>query len=88
VDADIDIHPSRVRAGDAVIVSGDLGRHGMAIMACREGLQFEPAIESDCAALVEPVLALLAAGLRPHCLRDVTRGGLAAVLNELASASG
>jgi hydrogenase expression/formation protein HypE len=76
--------PGHVRPGDAVLLSGDLGRHGMAIMAAREGLQFESAIESDSAPVHEPVLALLRAGLEVHCLRDLTRGGLAAALNEIA----
>lgn len=83
----IAIRPGQVRAGDAILVSGDLGRHGMAIMSVREGLEFETAIESDCAPLAEPVLALLEAGVEVHCLRDLTRGGLAAALNEIASAS-
>jgi hydrogenase expression/formation protein HypE len=78
------IAPASIRPGDAVIVSGDIGRHGMAIMASREGLQFESAIESDCAPLVAPVQALLAAGLEVHCLRDLTRGGLATALVEIA----
>ena len=82
------IAPSSIRAGDAVILSGDVGRHGMAIMATREGLAFESPIESDCAPLVAPVLALLAAGLEIHCLRDLTRGGLATALVELAESSG
>ena len=55
----LDISPAGVRAGDAVLVSGDLGRHGMAIMAVREGLEFESAIESDSAPLAEVVQALL-----------------------------
>jgi len=78
------IAPSSVRAGDAVILSGDIGRHGMAIMASREGLEFESAIESDCASLVTTVQALLAAGIEVHCLRDLTRGGLATALVEIA----
>lgn len=78
------IAPASVRPGDAVIISGDIGRHGMAIMASREGLQFESAIESDCAPLVGPVQALLNAGLEIHCLRDLTRGGLATALVEIA----
>lgn len=82
------IAPSQVRAGDAVLVSGDLGRHGMAVMAVREGLEFESAIESDAAPLAEMVLALLDGGIGVHCLRDITRGGLASVLNEIASVSG
>lgn len=78
------IAPTSIRPGDAVIVSGDIGRHGMAIMASREGLQFESAIESDCASLAAPVQALLNAGLAIHCLRDLTRGGLATALVEIA----
>jgi hydrogenase expression/formation protein HypE len=82
------IAPQSVRAGDAILVSGDLGRHGMAIMAVREGLEFESAIESDSAPLAETVQQLLRAGIEIHCLRDVTRGGLTSVLNEIAEAAG
>jgi hydrogenase expression/formation protein HypE len=82
------ILPANVQPGDAVIVSGDLGRHGMAIMAVREGLQFETTIESDSAPVHEPVLDLLKAGIEIHCLRDLTRGGLASALNEIAEAAG
>lgn len=82
------IGPDKVLPGDAVIVSGDLGRHGMAIMAVREGLEFESAIQSDSAPVHEPVLALLKAGIEVHCLRDLTRGGLASALNEIAEAAG
>ena len=82
------ILPQNVRPGDAVIVSGDLGRHGMAIMAVREGLQFESAILSDSAPVHEPVLDLLESGIEIHCLRDLTRGGLASALNEIAEAAG
>ncbi len=82
------IAPASVRAGDVLIVSGDIGRHGMAVMAAREGLDFEPAIESDCASLAAPVLKLLAAGIEVHCLRDLTRGGLGAVLIEIARGAG
>lgn len=82
------ISPQSVLSGDAILVSGDLGRHGMAIMAVREGLQFESAIESDSAPVVEPVLALVKAGIEIHCLRDLTRGGLASALNEIAEAAG
>jgi hydrogenase expression/formation protein HypE len=83
-----EILPQMVRPGDAVLVSGDLGRHGMAIMAVREGLQFESAIESDSAPLADVVLDLLQAGIEIHCLRDLTRGGLASALNEIAEAAG
>jgi hydrogenase expression/formation protein HypE len=81
------IAPSSVRTGDAVLVSGDLGRHGMAIMAVRENLSFESAIESDCAPLVDLVMALVDDGIAVHCLRDLTRGGLASALVEIAEAS-
>ncbi|MBI5384325.1 MAG: hydrogenase expression/formation protein HypE [Verrucomicrobia bacterium] len=84
VEHPITIAPGRVRPGDAVLISGDVGRHGMAIMSVREGLQFEAAIESDCAPLVAPVMALLEAGVEVHCLRDLTRGGLVSALNEIA----
>jgi hydrogenase expression/formation protein HypE len=78
------ISPASVRPGDAVLVSGDLGRHGIAIMSVREGLRFESVIESDCASIVGLVLRLIEAGIEIHCLRDLTRGGLASALNEIA----
>jgi hydrogenase expression/formation protein HypE len=81
------VAPASVRPDDAVIVSGDLGRHGMAIMAVREHLSFESTIESDCAPLVEPVMALVDDGVDVHCLRDLTRGGLASALVEIAEAA-
>lgn len=80
----VEVHPSRIRPGDAVLVSGDLGRHGIAIMSVREGLAFEGALESDCESLHGLAEALAALGPDLHCLRDLTRGGLAAALNELA----
>lgn len=87
VEHDLVIAPTSVRAGDAVLLSGDVGRHGVAILAVREGLQFQTTIETDCAALASPVLALLAAGIDVHCLRDLTRGGLATSLIEIAESS-
>jgi hydrogenase expression/formation protein HypE len=69
------------------LLSGDIGRHGMAVMAVREGLAFESAIESDSAPLAEPVLNLLRAGVEIHCLRDLTRGGLTSALNEIAGSA-
>jgi hydrogenase expression/formation protein HypE len=71
-----------------VLLSGDIGRHGMAILAQREGLAFESPIESDCAPLWPAVAALLAAGLDVHCLRDMTRGGLATAVIEIAETAG
>ena len=82
------IAPSQVKAGDRVIVSGDLGRHGIAVLAARDNLGFESAIESDCAPLIEPVVALIESGLAVHCLRDLTRGGLASALVEIAETAG
>jgi hydrogenase expression/formation protein HypE len=84
----LDISPQSIRPGDAVLVSGDLGRHGIAIMAVREGLQFEGPIQSDSAPLAHMVADLLAAGVELHCLRDLTRGGLASALNEIAETAG
>ncbi len=82
------IAPSSVRPGDAILLSGDIGRHGIAIIAAREGLAFETAIESDCAPVAAPALKLIEAGVEVHCLRDLTRGGLASALVEIAEASG
>jgi hydrogenase expression/formation protein HypE len=84
----VKISPIRVRPGDAVLVNGDLGRHGIAVMSVREGLQFDGAPESDCASLAGLVAALLEGGCEVHCLRDLTRGGLAAALNEIAAHAG
>jgi hydrogenase expression/formation protein HypE len=79
------ICPASVQPGDVVIVSGDLGRHGIAILSRREGLEFESPILSDCANVWPSVERLLNAGIEIHCLRDLTRGGLATTLNEIAS---
>jgi len=87
VEHSLKIAPQSVRAGDVILVNGDVGRHGMAIMAVREGLEFESAIESDSAPVAEVVLQLLRAGIQIHCLRDLTRGGLTSVLNEIAEAA-
>jgi len=85
IEHDRVIAPSAVCIGDAIILSGDIGRHGMAVMAVREGLAFESPITSDCAPLVEPVQALLHQNIALHCLRDLTRGGLASGLVEIAT---
>lgn len=82
------IGPGSIREGDAIILSGDIGRHGMAIMAAREGLSVEKELLSDVAPLADGVLALLNQGVSVHCLRDLTRGGLATALVELARTSG
>jgi hydrogenase expression/formation protein HypE len=88
VEAPAPVSPARVHAGDVVVLSGDLGRHGMAIMAVREGLSFESTIESDCAPLIRPVMRLFEEGIAVRCLRDLTRGGLASALVEIAEAAG
>ena len=108
IPAGVDIGPRNACPGDAVLVSGTMGDHGIAIMSVREGLTFQTEIRSDCAPLYGLVVAMMAVipmgghplsgtsaglgGRRPplqpiHCLRDATRGGLSAVLNDLAGAS-
>ncbi|MDX1819034.1 MAG: hydrogenase expression/formation protein HypE [Marinobacter sp.] len=82
------VEPGQVRSGDRVLLSGDIGRHGIAVMAAREKLDLESAIESDCASIASPVLALLHEGIAVRCLRDLTRGGLASGLVEVAETAG
>jgi len=77
----------QARPGDRVILSGTIGDHGMAVMSRREGLEFETEIESDTAPLHGLVAAMLDGIAEVRCLRDPTRGGLAATLNELAASS-
>jgi len=83
----VDIRPDRARTGDVVIVSGDIGVHGIAIMSVREGLEFGANIESDCQPLNGLVAAMLDVTKDIHVLRDPTRGGVATSLNEIARAS-
>jgi hydrogenase expression/formation protein HypE len=99
IPAGVDIGPGKARPGDAVLVSGTMGDHGIAVMSVREGLTFGTQVQSDTAPLYEMVKAMMAidmdghgspshkSGRQIHCLRDATRGGLAAVLNELADSS-
>jgi hydrogenase expression/formation protein HypE len=92
IEPGINISADRARPGDVILLSGYLGDHGMAIMSKREGLEFEGAIESDCASLNGLVDAMLAAPSANkdflHCLRDPTRGGAATTLNEIAKRAG
>jgi hydrogenase expression/formation protein HypE len=88
VEAPAPVDPTAIEPGDALLVSGDLGRHGVAILAARHGLDLQPPLASDCMPLWPLVERLLARGVRLHCLRDLTRGGLASALQELAEARG
>lgn len=88
IEHDQAIHPRAVQDGDAIIVSGDVGRHGIAVLCAREELHTEPLIESDQQSLWPAVAALLAAGVDIHCLRDLTRGGLATCCVEIARSAG
>lgn len=83
----IDIAGANARPGDKILISGTLGDHGIAVMASRENLSFQTSIESDTAALHDLVAAMIAATPAIHVLRDPTRGGVAAALNEIAQQS-
>jgi hydrogenase expression/formation protein HypE len=85
---DVDLSGDRARPGDAVLISGGIGEHGMAIMSRRENLSFEAPILSDSAALNGLTAAMLASGADLRVMRDPTRGGVAATLNEIAHQSG
>ena len=87
IEKPVNISADRAQPGDRIILSGYIGDHGMAILSQREGLEFEGAIESDCAALNILVADMLEVTNDIHCLRDPTRGGVATVLNELAAQS-
>lgn len=88
VDERADIRPQRATAGDVVIVSGDIGVHGVAVMSCRQGLEFGTSVASDTAPLNGLVAAMIDTGADIHVLRDPTRGGVAATLNEIAKTAG
>jgi hydrogenase expression/formation protein HypE len=82
------IAPHRARPGDVVIISGEIGLHGVAVMSVRAGLTFETVVESDCAPLNGLVADMLVTTQEIHVLRDPTRGGVASALNEIARSSG
>jgi hydrogenase expression/formation protein HypE len=84
----VDLGPHRVRPGDAVIVSGAIGMHGIAVMSVREGLEFGSDIVTDSAPLNGIIGDLLGSGAEVHMMRDPTRGGVAASLTEIARAAG
>jgi len=77
-----------IRSGDVIIVNSDIGRHGLAVMLERDGFDFEHNIQSDCADVSGLVGCLTKAGIDLHCMRDLTRGGLASTLIELATTAG
>lgn len=83
----IDISAANAKAGDKIIVSGNIGDHGIAVLSQREGLKFHTPVPSDCAPLNGLVADMLAASENIHCLRDPTRGGLATTLNDFAGQS-
>ena len=84
----VDIGPHRATPGDAVLISGDIGVHGVAVLSVRKGLEFDTTVASDTAPLHGLVAAMLATGADLHVLRDPTRGGVAAALNEIARTAG
>ena len=88
LEHELAVAPSSIKQDDVIILSGDIGRHGMAVMAVREGLEFESTIQSDCASVAGSVQELLDRAVEMHCLRDLTRGGLASALVEIAASSG
>jgi hydrogenase expression/formation protein HypE len=83
----VDLSAAHARPGDAVILSGPIGDHGIAILTQREGLELESTVESDSAPLDTLVAAILGVTLAVRCMRDPTRGGLASTLNEIAAQS-
>ena len=85
IDEGIELGGARIQPGDAVLVSGTLGDHGITIMSCREGLGFSADVQSDAAPLNHLIARVLQAAPHARCFRDPTRGGLASTLNELAA---
>ncbi len=81
------ISSNSISKDDVILVSRDLGRHGATIFAAREGIELSSSLESDCASLTHQVQALIEAGVKITALRDATRGGVSAVLNEWAKQS-
>ena len=88
VAGNIELGPERIQVGDAVLVSGPIGDHGIAVMSAREGLELQTTIVSDSAPLNGLVSLMLESGGAIRCMRDPTRGGVATVVNELANSAG
>jgi hydrogenase expression/formation protein HypE len=88
VSRNLRLAPEQAQPGDAVLVSGPIGDHGIAVMSAREGLEFQTTLVSDCAPLHELTALMLDSGGHIRCVRDLTRGGVATILNELAKSSG
>jgi hydrogenase expression/formation protein HypE len=87
IGENVNVLPANIQVGDSIIINSDIARHGIAIMLEREGMNFDSSITSDCADLSGLVQELLQAGITIHCMRDLTRGGLASCLIELAATS-
>jgi len=87
IEHSLNISPNSIRESDVILINGDVGSHGIAIMSEREGLEFETKIQSDCAPLNTIVQEIIMSGIEVHCMRDLTRGGLTSALNELAEQS-
>lgn len=85
INETVDVSPYNIQPGDSVIINGDIARHGIAVMLAREGLEFDHDIKSDCADLSSLVGNLIQENINLHCMRDLTRGGLATALIELAT---
>jgi hydrogenase expression/formation protein HypE len=88
IDDALDIQGSNARVGDRIILSGTIGDHGIAVLSQREGFKFESNLESDCAPLNNLVSRMVKKSKNIHVLRDPTRGGVVAALNEIALQSG
>ena len=88
IEHNLTIAPSAIQEGDAILLSGDLGRHGIAVMAARDGMIDSVPVESDVALIHPSVNALVDAGIEVHCVRDLTRGGLVSAMVEIAGQAG
>ncbi|MGZ8238664.1 MAG: hydrogenase expression/formation protein HypE [Methylobacter sp.] len=87
IGENVNVLPANIQVGDSIIINSDIARHGIAVMLEREGMNFDSNIASDCADLSGLVQDLLQTGIEIHCMRDLTRGGLASCLIELAATS-